>query len=66
MKLTSVITTLPTLFANTKNGYIEKECFKNLFQLPNLSDIPFVLETPSDEGITHQEEISMLYQFIQT
>lgn len=49
-----------------KNGYIEKECFKNLFQLPNLSDIPFVLETPSDEGFTHQEEISMLYQFIQT
>lgn len=45
-------------------GYIESEDFLKLFQEDLLSSIPFVLETPSDEGITHKEEIQLLYQFV--
>ncbi|MGQ4667773.1 deoxyribonuclease IV [Metabacillus halosaccharovorans] len=46
------------------NGFIESDDFMKLFRLNLLSDIPFVLETPSDEGITHSEEINQLYQVV--
>ncbi|HZH58843.1 MAG TPA: deoxyribonuclease IV [Metabacillus sp.] len=46
------------------NGYIKSDDFKKLFRLDFLSTIPFVLETPSNEGVSHSEEINMLYQFV--
>lgn len=47
------------------NGHIKSDVFKKLFQLDFLSTIPFVLETPSNEGVSHTEEINMLYEFVE-
>ncbi len=44
-------------------GYIENHHFKELFKIELLKEIPFILETPSNEGISHKNEISTLYQF---
>jgi deoxyribonuclease IV len=41
-------------------GYITEKQFGDFIQLPILENVPFLLETPSDEGITHEEEISRL------
>jgi deoxyribonuclease IV len=45
-----------------QNGYIKVDQFEKLITLPILKDIPFILETPSDLGISHQEEIENLYK----
>ncbi|RFU64760.1 deoxyribonuclease IV [Peribacillus glennii] len=43
-----------------KGGYINEEQFSSLLNSEVLINIPFILETPSKEGITHKEEISQL------
>ncbi|MEH7178160.1 deoxyribonuclease IV [Neobacillus vireti] len=45
-----------------QNGLIKDEHLKDIVTSPILKQIPFVLETPDDEGITHREEIKQLYQ----
>jgi deoxyribonuclease IV len=45
-----------------KGGYIQESELEHLVRLPLLKDIPFILETPDDEGITHEEEIMMVYE----
>jgi deoxyribonuclease IV len=42
------------------NGYIQETYFDGLIRLPILSEIPFILETPSDLGISHEEELRVL------
>ncbi|MFY4774030.1 deoxyribonuclease IV [Metabacillus sp. RGM 3146] len=42
------------------NGYIRENQFEELVLSPVLIDIPFILETPSKSGITHEEEIQQL------
>ncbi|MGG1572022.1 deoxyribonuclease IV [Fictibacillus sp. NRS-1165] len=44
------------------NGKIHKDQLLGLINSPVLSGIPFVLETPSEEGITHAEEIQQLHK----
>ncbi|WP_042460579.1 deoxyribonuclease IV [Neobacillus dielmonensis] len=44
------------------NGFIKEEHLKEMVTSPILKEVPFILETPDDEGITHQEEISMLQE----
>jgi deoxyribonuclease IV len=43
-----------------QNGLIREEFLKDIVTSSILKHIPFVLETPDDEGITHKEEISLL------
>ncbi|WP_413298768.1 deoxyribonuclease IV [Bacillus sp. 1P10SD] len=43
-------------------GLIEAKQLERLVQSSVLKDIPLILETPDDEGITHQEEIQMLME----
>ncbi|WP_331280343.1 TIM barrel protein [Bacillus sp. UNC438CL73TsuS30] len=43
-------------------GYINEEQFENFIPSRLLKEIPFILETPDDEGISHKEEIEMLKQ----
>ncbi|MBY0146188.1 deoxyribonuclease IV [Neobacillus niacini] len=43
-----------------QNGLIRDEFLKDIVTSSILKHIPFVLETPDDEGITHKEEISLL------
>jgi deoxyribonuclease IV len=45
-----------------QSGYITEAQFEQFIKLPLFRDIPFVLETPSDLGISHEEEISLLKQ----
>ncbi|MHC0035580.1 deoxyribonuclease IV [Pseudoneobacillus sp. C159] len=45
-----------------RNGYITENQFSALIQVHLFEKIPFILETPSDEGITHEEEISRLIE----
>ncbi|WP_408007411.1 deoxyribonuclease IV [Pseudalkalibacillus sp. A8] len=45
-----------------KGGHIEEKYIKQLIKTSHLSDVPFILETPSDYGISHEEEIKMLKQ----
>ncbi|MCF6408980.1 deoxyribonuclease IV [Pseudalkalibacillus salsuginis] len=45
-----------------KGGHIEEKHFKQLFRTSYLSGVPFILETPSDYGISHEEELEMLKQ----
>ncbi len=45
-----------------KGGYIEKRYFERLFETSYLSEVPYILETPTDSGISHEEEIKMLKQ----
>ncbi|KKI90238.1 endonuclease IV [Bacillus sp. SA1-12] len=50
--------------ANIFNGgYIDKKQFHDFLTLPFLNNLPFILETPSDAGISHEEEITMLKNF---
>lgn len=44
------------------NGYITELQFADLLNSPILKHIPFILETPDDEGVTHKEELALLYQ----
>ena len=46
--------------ANIGKGYIGEERFKNLLQSPFLQDLPLILETPSNQNYTHQDEINYL------
>lgn len=41
-------------------GHIREEQFDQLLTASLLKDVPFILETPSDEGVTHKEEIRLL------
>jgi deoxyribonuclease IV len=43
-----------------QNGLIREGFLKDIVTSSILKHIPFVLETPDDEGITHKEEISLL------
>lgn len=43
-----------------KNGYITKSQFNEIISTSQLQDIPFILETPNKEGITHEIEIQQL------
>lgn len=45
-----------------KNGLIKADSLQGIVTSPIVKHIPFVLETPDDEGISHNEEISQLYQ----
>lgn len=42
------------------NGLITDEQITELVTSPVLRDIPLILETPDDEGVTHKEEIELL------
>lgn len=44
------------------NGYITENQFDELIQTPQLKKVPFILETPKKEGITHKEEIQQLQE----
>ena len=44
------------------DGYITETQFNQLINTPQLKDIPFILETPKNEGITHKEEIQQLQE----
>lgn len=44
------------------NGYITNEHFDSFILQPQLVNLPFILETPSDEGVSHAEEIAQLYR----
>ncbi|PLR91132.1 deoxyribonuclease IV [Bacillus sp. T33-2] len=43
-----------------KNGHITERQFAALIGLDALKNVPFILETPSDEGVTHKEEVRLL------
>ncbi|MDZ5473881.1 deoxyribonuclease IV [Bacillus sp. 31A1R] len=43
-----------------KGKYIAQEQFNAFITSPILKNIPFILETPSDEGVTHGNEIQQL------
>ncbi|MED1470164.1 deoxyribonuclease IV [Bacillus salipaludis] len=43
-------------------GHINEEQFETFIPSTLLREIPFILETPDDEGISHKEEIEMLKQ----
>lgn len=43
-------------------GYIKEDQIEELVSTPMFIDIPFILETPSDLGISHGEEIGLLYE----
>ena len=43
-----------------QNGLIKPEFFQDIVTSPIIKHIPFVLETPDDEGISHKEEINQL------
>jgi deoxyribonuclease IV len=44
------------------NGHITEEQFTKLVLSPVMKNVSFVLETPSEYGITHGEEIKELYE----
>lgn len=43
-----------------QNGLISQTELKDLVTSPILKEIPLILETPDDEGVSHQEEIEMI------
>jgi deoxyribonuclease IV len=43
-----------------QNGLIKAEFLQDIVTSPIIKHIPFVLETPDDEGISHKEEINQL------
>lgn len=45
-----------------QNGYIKEEVFDKLVMSKTLKNIPFILETPNDEGINHKEEIELIFK----
>jgi deoxyribonuclease IV len=45
-----------------QKGLIKEESLKDIVTSPIIKQVPFVLETPDDEGISHQDEINRLYQ----
>ncbi|MBD1381727.1 deoxyribonuclease IV [Metabacillus arenae] len=47
--------------ANITEGFIKENQFEQLILTPELKGIPFILETPSVLGWTHESEIKMLY-----
>lgn len=45
-----------------KNGYITEKQFELFVKSSALRNVPFILETPDDEGIAHKDEIQTLMQ----
>jgi deoxyribonuclease IV len=45
-----------------QSGLIKEEFLGDIVTSSIIKHIPFVLETPDDEGITHKEEIDQLYK----
>jgi deoxyribonuclease IV len=45
-----------------QNGYIKETEFNNMITQPMFQNIPFILETPKDEGISYEEEIRQLHK----
>ncbi|MET3695753.1 endonuclease IV [Bacillus oleivorans] len=43
-----------------RNGHITEEQFGELIQSAVVKDVPFILETPNEEGVTKGEEINQL------
>ena len=43
-------------------GYIKEEEFTELLNASVIGNLPLILETPSDEGITHEHEVNCLKQ----
>ncbi|WP_256236707.1 TIM barrel protein [Bacillus sp. EB600] len=43
-----------------QNGYIKEAELAELVKSPILKNIPFILETPDDEGVSHKEEIKII------
>jgi deoxyribonuclease IV len=41
-------------------GHINEQHLKSFVISPNVSEVPLILETPDDEGISHKEEIQLL------
>ncbi|GAE25217.1 endonuclease IV [Halalkalibacter wakoensis JCM 9140] len=52
--------------ANLTTGHLTSEQINTLLSSKVLKDIPFILETPKDEGITHEAEIQWLNDSIHT
>lgn len=50
--------------ANLSNGHIPLEGFKEFLASPSIRNLPLVLETPDDSGITHEEEIAFVKKLI--
>jgi deoxyribonuclease-4 len=48
--------------ANLTKGVITIEDLKELILSEPIKELPMILETPDDEGITHDEEINYLYK----
>ncbi len=44
------------------NGFIQHEELDSLVTLPLFKNVPFILETPDDEGISHKEEIDKILE----
>ncbi|MDT8861264.1 TIM barrel protein [Alkalihalobacillus sp. MEB130] len=51
--------------ANLLSGHIKKEQLQHLLASKKLKSIPFIVETPKDEGITHQSEIQWMKSSIE-
>jgi deoxyribonuclease IV len=43
-----------------KGGFIKEKQFSELMKSSIVKDVPFILETPSKEGISHKEEVQQL------
>jgi deoxyribonuclease IV len=41
-------------------GFISLDQFNDIFQSQELKDVPFILETPTKQGVSHKEEIAEL------
>ncbi|MFN7250185.1 MAG: deoxyribonuclease IV [Anaerobacillus sp.] len=46
--------------ANLENGHITELQWQSFLNSPVIKNIPLILETPSDEGYTHEQEIEMV------
>ncbi len=43
-----------------QNGFIKETDFNDLLTFPMFQNIPFILETPKDEGVSYDDEIAQL------
>lgn len=49
--------------ANLLTGYITKQQLQRVLTSSYLSKVPFILETPKDDNISHEEEIQLMKQW---